>query len=138
MYPHVHPSVERVCLLGRAQVPLPLITASAEELTALPLKEIKKILTERNISTADVYEKVTFPFPARSAPAVAAECRGEGARWLLRVASSAWPDEGAASTGGVRATHFGQGELDHLLCRCASQLRLHRTRRRAHAAAAAA
>jgi hypothetical protein len=68
-----------VCVLGRAQVPLPLITASAEELTALPLKEIKKILTDRKISTADVHEKVTVPFPARSASAVAAEQRGEGA-----------------------------------------------------------
>ena len=43
-------------------MPLPLITASAEELAALPMKEIKRILTERNISTKDIFEKVRIRF----------------------------------------------------------------------------
>jgi len=43
-----------------AQVALPLIASSREELMALPLKEIKKILTDRKIRTDDIYEKGEF------------------------------------------------------------------------------
>lgn len=73
-------------------MPLPLITASAEELAALPMKEIKRILTERNISTKDIFEKVRIRF------VVAGRKRWVGRRLLH--------SKRGAAVGGTTATSY--------------------------------
>lgn len=42
---------------AKAQEPLPLVTDSLEELLGRPVKELKQILTDRGLSTADCVEK---------------------------------------------------------------------------------